>query len=148
MVDFISKEKAIELVIETVGNNQGCSEVLLYDKYKEMGGTYYVSGRNDDRSYNFEELLASMINLKMLAIASDDKGTKHYYVTNFVKKCVEISMPFIPVKCKVCRFVAETKNYEIAIVKTEHCCLLNQFLEVTDDLYNGKKNNFGCPLKK
>ena len=148
MVDIISKEKAIELIREVVGNNQGCSEIFLYDKYKEMGGTYYVSGRNDDREYNIEDLLNSMVNLKMLVVTVDDKTKNHYYVLDFVKKGVEISLPSIPTKCEKCRFVAETKNCKFALVKTEHCCLLDQLLEVTDEMYNGKKNNFGCPFKK
>lgn len=148
MGDAISKEDAIKIVREVIGKNQGCSEMLLYDKYKESGGTYQISGRNNARTYNIEELLRNMEELNMVLVVTDEKNIRHYYISDFVTKEVKISLPSIPSKCVKCRFVKETKYCKYAAVKTEYCCLLDLFLEITDDNYYGKKENFMCPLKR
>lgn len=148
MVDIILKTDAINLIKEVVGNNQGCTELFLYDKYKEKGGTYRIHGRNDSTSLTFEEVLKSMVDLKMILRVEDENGTKLYYLTNFIEKDVTVSVPYIPNKCKDCRFVAETANCKMAHVKSKHCCLLDLLLEIDDESYEGSKKNLYCPLNE
>lgn len=148
MEDIILKTDAINIIKEVVGNNQGCSEIFLFNEYKEKGGTYRVHGRNDDVSLTFEEVLKSMVDLKMFLKVEPDNGTSLYYLTNFIEKTVTISLPYIPKKCKGCRFVTKTCDCSMAHAKTEHCCLLDLQLDISDDIYKGSKKNLYCPLNK
>lgn len=79
MGDIILKADAINLIKEVVSNNQGCSEIFLFNGYKEKGGTYRVYGRNDDFSLTFEEVLRYMVDLKMLLVKSNS-GKNLYYL--------------------------------------------------------------------
>ena len=79
MGDIILKADAITLIKEVVSNNQGCSEIFLFNEYKEKGGTYRVYGRNDDFSLTFEEVLRYMVDLKMLLVKSNS-GKNLYYL--------------------------------------------------------------------
>lgn len=148
MGDIILKADAINLIKEVVGNNQGCSEIFLFNEYKEKGGTYLVHGRNDDISLTFEEVLKDMVKLKMLLKVEPDGGKSLYYLTNFIEKSVTVSLPYIPTKCKGCRFVTKTSNCTMAHVKTKHCCLLDLCLDISDEVYEGSKKNLYCPFNK
>lgn len=89
-----------------------------------------------------------MVDLKMLLKVEPDNGTSLYYLTNFIEKTVTISLPYIPKKCKGCRFVTKTCDCSMAHAKTEHCCLLDLQLDISDDIYKGSKKNLYCPLNK
>lgn len=148
MEDIILKEDAINIIKDVVGNNQGCSKIFLYDKYKEKGGTYRIHGRNDFASLTFDEVLRSMVDLKILLLVNPDNNTERYYFCNFIEKEVTISVPYIPKKCNGCRFVADTGTCKFTYVKSKHCCLLDLLLEIPDEIYDGIKENLFCPLNK
>lgn len=71
MREDMKKENAIKIIKDIVSSNPGCTKLFIYDKYKELGGTYYIDGRNEAHYYNFDKLMNSMIGLKILVQDED-----------------------------------------------------------------------------
>lgn len=148
MEDIILKEDAINIIKDVVGNNQGCSEIFLFNEYRNKGGTYQIHGRNDSTSLTFEEVLRSMVDLKMLLKVEPDNSTSLYYLTNFIEKTVTVSLPYVPTKCQGCRFVAKTSECPMSHSKTFYTCLLDLHMDIENDIFKGSKKNLYCPFNK
>lgn len=148
MAEYMVKENAIAIIKEAIGKNQGCSLVQLYDAYKEAGGTYYISSRNDSTKYNFEELFSSLISLEVISVAGEP-GHERYYINDYCVKQADIALISIPKKCSECRFLVSNPkaNPFCKTVTSEHACLLNLNLKVGKGEYAGKwSSTFVCPL--
>lgn len=148
MAEYIVKENAIAIIKEAIGKQQGCSMVQLYDAYKEAGGTYYITSRNDSTKYNFEELFSSLLSLEMVSVAGEP-GHEQYYINDYCVKQADITFAKLPKKCSECRFlVSDPKaNPFCETVTSKHACLLNLKLKVGKNEYAGKwSTTFACPL--
>lgn len=77
MKERILKQNAIEIIEDIVRKNPGCTKLFIYDKYKELGGTYYIDGRNEPFSYNFGNLISTLVRVKRF-LKRDEK----YYFHN------------------------------------------------------------------